>query len=85
MSADWPNQKIDDVGGEAARLFALALRDAIGDMTLREVGQRCGLNATTIMRILNGTRWPDIRTAALLETGLGVDLWPTRARLGRSV
>ncbi|MDN4478631.1 helix-turn-helix transcriptional regulator [Demequina sp. SYSU T00039] len=72
----WPDAAIDDVPGEAARLLALGLREQMGDRSARAVGRLCGVDSTTVSAILNGTTWPDLRTIALLEAGLGVPLWP---------
>jgi len=65
--------------GEVARQFALNLRGAIGERSVRDAARSAGVNHVTIQLILKGQRWPDLETIAKLERGLGVDLWPGRA------
>lgn len=56
--------------------FARNLRHAMGGRSGREIGRLTGVDFTAINKILRGQTWPDMRTIALLEAGLGVDLWP---------
>lgn len=56
--------------------FARNLREAMDGRSGREVGRLTGVDFTAINKILRGQTWPDMRTIALLEAGLGVDLWP---------
>ena len=72
----WPDAAVGDVAGEVARQVALALKEVMNGRSSREVGRICGVDFTTVNAILNGTTWPDLRTVALLEAGLGADLWP---------
>lgn len=67
-----------DPVGEVARRFALNLRDAIGDRSLRAASEATGVDHTTIQAILQGRTWPDLYTLAKLEQGLDADLWPGR-------
>ena len=75
---DWPDSAAVDPVAEVARLFAVNLRAAIGDTSLRETGAAVGVDHSTILAILQGRSWPDLATIAKLEGGLGVDLWPGR-------
>lgn len=72
----WPERASDDPFVEVARQFALNVRAAIGDESLRSAAQRCGLSHPTLVRVLNGLAWPDLLTIARLEAGLNAPLWP---------
>lgn len=61
-----------------ARQFAVNVRTVIGDRSIREVAEVCGLEHSVVVRVLNGQQWPDLITITKLEDGLGVDLWPRR-------
>jgi transcriptional regulator with XRE-family HTH domain len=76
LARDWPTARGDDPVGEVARRFALNLRDAIGDRSLRATAEATGVNHTTVLAVLEGRSWPDLATIAKLELGLGVSLWP---------
>jgi len=78
LSASWPESPSSDPAGEVARRFALALAEQIGSRTLREVAEQCELTHATLVGILAGRTWPDMRTISRLEDGLDVDLWPGR-------
>lgn len=76
----WPHEPITTDGpAEVARLLANNLKAAMGGRSGRAVGDACGVDFTTVNAILNGTTWPDLRTIALLEAGLGAPLWPRTA------
>lgn len=77
LVSGWPNapSALPDV--ETARRLALNLRSALNEMSLRAAKAATGVDHTTIADVLNGTTWPDLRTIARLEAGLGTDLWPT--------
>jgi len=72
-------ESVDPIG-EVARQFALNLRRAIGDRSLRAAAQATGVDHSTIQAILQGRTWPDLFTMAKLENGLEIDLWPGRVR-----
>lgn len=72
----WPYGEAADHAGEVARTFALNLREAVGNRTLRTVAIECDVNHETVRAILEGRVWPDMRTIAHLEHGLRVSLWP---------
>jgi transcriptional regulator with XRE-family HTH domain len=72
--------KSEDPIGEVARQFALNLRIAIGDRSLRKAAEDTGVDHSTIQAILQGRSWPDVFTLAKLERGLESDLWPGRLR-----
>ena len=79
-SEKWPDVASLDPAGEVARQFALNVREAIGDRTLRAAGEATGVDHSTIQAILAGNAWPDLETIAKLEIGLDADLWPGRVR-----
>ena len=74
----WPEVPSDDPVGEVARKFAINVRDAVGNRSLRSVAEASGLTHVTLLNILGGKVWPDLSTIARLEYGLGVQLWPKR-------
>lgn len=74
----WPDVPSDDPVGEVARKFAINVRDAVGNRSLRSVAEASGLTHVTLLNILGGKVWPDLSTIARLENGLGVQLWPKR-------
>lgn len=63
-------------GGETARQFALNLRAAIGDRSVRCVARDAGVDEGTIRNVLSGTAWPDLRTISRLESAVGRRLTP---------
>lgn len=76
LTPSWPDAQSDSNVGEVARLFALNLRSAIGDRSLRTAAVACDLSHVTVASILAGRNWPDLETIAKLEEGLGTRLWP---------
>jgi transcriptional regulator with XRE-family HTH domain len=74
---NWPTEPAHDPAGEVARQVAINLRTAIGAQSLRHTAEITGIHHATILKIVNGTSWPDLETLAKLEIGLGVHLWPT--------
>ena len=77
LAPGWPEvpSPLPDV--ETARRLAINLRASLANMSLRTARAATGVDHTTIADVLNGTVWPDLRTIARLEAGLGTDLWPT--------
>ena len=82
---DAPREITGDQGGVRAtgpvefvvvRQFAHNLKEAMAGRSGREVGRLCGVDHTTVNKILAGGVWPDFGTVVRLEAGLGVDLWP---------
>jgi DNA-binding phage protein len=72
-----------DAAGEAARQFAVRLREAIDaseDGSVRKVARAAGLSHATLLAVLNGTTWADLYTVAKLEVALGRALWHGPAR-----
>ncbi|GAA4156010.1 XRE family transcriptional regulator [Leifsonia shinshuensis] len=65
-----------------ARQFAINVRAAIADRSIREVAEVCGLEHSVVVRVLNGEQWADLVTIAKLEDGLDSDLWPRRDARG---
>ena len=75
LSPKWPEKPSTDPAGEAARRFALNLRDAIGDRSVRAVARDAGINEGTIRKILLGKTWADLHTIWSLESALDTELY----------
>ncbi len=75
LSPKWSDEPSADPSGEAARRFALNLRAAIGDRSVRGVARESGINEGTIRKILLGESWADLRTIWKLESALSVHLY----------
>ena len=60
-----------------AAALATRLHKRISVESIRYVAKRAGLGPRTIINILNGTTWPDLRTIAKLEIALNGRLWET--------
>ena len=58
-----------------AAALAIRLKHRIGNESIRYVAKKADLSPQTILNILNGKSWPDLRTIARLETALGARLW----------
>ena len=72
----WPEVTSPDPVAEVARQFALNLREAVGEQSLRGASARIGVDHSTLVRILAGEAWPDLATIARIEIGLGVAVYP---------
>lgn len=79
----WPDMPSLDPAGETARLLAINLRRSMGSASVRSVADIAGLDEGTVRNVLSGSRWPDLRSIALLEDALGVPLWPIYEERGR--
>ncbi|MFJ3473465.1 multiprotein-bridging factor 1 family protein [Microbacterium maritypicum] len=75
LSSQWPDAPSTDPVGEAARRFALNLKQAIGARSVREVARAAGIDEGTIRKILRGESWPDLRTIWKLESSLETQLY----------
>lgn len=75
LTAEWPSAESADPSGESARLFALRLRDVIGERSLRSVARDAGVDHKTLSGILAGQTWADLETISKLEYSLGEMLW----------
>lgn len=75
LSSEWPDQPSSDPASEAARRFALNLKAAIGERSVREVARDAGIDEGTIRKILLGESWPDLRTSWRLESSLETQLY----------
>ncbi|GAA4053213.1 hypothetical protein GCM10022282_12730 [Agromyces indicus] len=75
LAPGWPDQRSKDPAGEAARQFALRLRETIGDGSIRGTARAAGLSHGALLGYLKGTSWPDLYAIARLEAALGVSLW----------
>ena len=58
-----------------AAALAIRLKNRIGNDSIRYVAKKADLSPQTILNILNGKTWPDLRTIARLETALSARLW----------
>ncbi|GAA1236717.1 hypothetical protein GCM10009588_13100 [Microbacterium phyllosphaerae] len=83
LSPSWPDSPSADGDGEAARLLALRVPDAIPYRSVRKAADIAGADEGTIRNILTGVCWPDLRTIVRLEKGLDIPLWPVRGAGGR--
>ncbi|GGR13532.1 helix-turn-helix domain-containing protein [Agromyces mediolanus] len=72
----WPDGVPSDPIARVAQQFALNLREAVGDRSLRAVADLAGVHHVTLLAILAGRTWPDMSTISKLERGLGQSLWP---------
>lgn len=72
----WPESPSPDHAAEQARMFAVNLRAAIGEQSMRSVARAADVDEGTIRRVLSGATWPDLRTIALLEKALEQRLYP---------
>lgn len=85
VGGHWPEGpwKTMSPGEKLAVAQAVAISKAVrgaraaAHMTQKELADIAGVGQRTILRIENGTAWPDIRTAALVLGALGVKDWPT--------
>jgi len=75
--APWPELESDDAAAEAARQLALRVRDALGGSSVRALAHHVGLPHATILRILDGAIWPDMRTLVRLEEAVQRELYPS--------
>ena len=58
-----------------AAALAIRLNNTIGNESIRYVAKIAGLSPQTILNILSGKSWPDLRTIARLEAGMRTRLW----------
>ena len=78
LVAPWPDGPAENPIGEVARRFAMNLRRAIGEQSIRSAAEACGMNHATLIGILDGRAWPDMETIAKLERGLARPATPAR-------
>ena len=67
-----------------AAALARRLKEKIGDESIRYIAKKADLSPQTILNILNGKSWPDLRTIAKLENALNSQLWGSEHREFRS-
>lgn len=72
LTSSWPDEQSSDPAGEAARLFVVNLRAAMGEKSIRRVASDAGLDEGSVRRVLSGSAWPRLRAMVLLEESLGV-------------
>ncbi|MGP4027196.1 helix-turn-helix domain-containing protein [Actinomadura sp. 3N407] len=80
VTGDWPEGTASaDHPAAVAQQVArrLGLWRTENRYSLKRLGKESGVNRQTIANLLNGAKWPDLRTLALLEHSTGVPLWPT--------
>ena len=76
--AQWPDGLLRAVAPPEARLLkaiASRLKQAVGDKSLRDVANECGVAPQTVHNILAGTTWAHVLSIARLERGLNIGLW----------
>lgn len=71
LAPGWPDAPSADVAGEAARRFAISLRAAIGDRSIRAAARDAGLSHAALLGYLNGSTWPDLYAISRLQAALG--------------
>ena len=74
--AEWLVTERPDFVNEVARQFAINVRAAIGDASIRSVADQAGLDHNTLRRVLLGETWPDLIVIAKLERHFQTQLWP---------
>lgn len=75
LTSSWPDEPSSGPAGEAARQFAVNLRAAMGEKSIRRVAADAGLEEGSVRRVLSGTSWPHLRAMVMLEESLGVRLY----------
>ena len=68
-----------------AAALARRLQEKIGDESIRYIAKKADLSPQTILNILNGKSWPDLRTIAKLENALNGQLWGSEHRQYQSM
>ena len=66
-----------------AAALATRLKNKIGNESIRYIAKKAQLSPQTILNILNGKTWPDLRTIAKLEIALNTRLWGNEHRKTR--
>jgi len=66
-----------------ASALAQRLNKKIGDESIRYIAKKADLSPQTILNILNGKTWPDLRTIARLENAVNGRLWGAEHRQHR--
>ena len=66
-----------------AAALATRLKNKIGNESIRYVAKKAQLSPQTVLNILNGKTWPDLRTIAKLEVALNTRLWGNEHRKTR--
>ena len=72
----WPDVSAPDAEVEVARRLVANLLAAMDGRSIRSVADLAGLDEKTVRNVIAGKSWPDLRTIALLEQGLGCRLYP---------
>jgi transcriptional regulator with XRE-family HTH domain len=73
---DWPIAPMSDPVNEAQRRFAVNLREAIGEMSIRKAAEFTNVDRTTLRNLLEGETWVDAVALAKLERAFERTLWP---------
>jgi hypothetical protein len=62
LSVSWPDIPSSDLAAETARRFAINLRDALGEMSIRSVATKAGISEGTIRHVgVDAARFPNGR------------------------
>lgn len=77
----WPHAVLREdapVSAHYGQALARRLADALAasGTSLRALGERAGVNHTTVSRLLGGRVLVDIGTVARIEAALGQEIWP---------
>ncbi|MEO3873676.1 helix-turn-helix transcriptional regulator [Nonomuraea sp. B12E4] len=78
----WPHADLAAYPAAAVvQQIAAALAGVLDErrLSLRGLAAASGVNRQSIADLLAGRSWPDVATIALLETALGLRLWPQGA------
>jgi len=67
-----------------AAALAIRLKAKTDKESVRYIARKAGLSPQTILNILNGTTWPDLRTIARLEIAVDGKLWGSEHRMYRT-
>ena len=60
--------------------LAVRLQTKIGNESIRYIAKKADLSPQTLLNILKGVSWPDLRTIARLENALDTKLWGNEHR-----
>ena len=67
-----------------AAALAIRLKAKTDKESVRYYANKAGVSPQTILNILNGTTWPDLRTIARLEIAVDGKLWGNEHRVYRT-
>jgi transcriptional regulator with XRE-family HTH domain len=82
IDGEWPDGGFSWDAAKAVGLLVQKLQ-AIGGWTLRDLAGRAGITKTTLVSLLQGSAWPDMKTVAKLEEAVQSSLWTRWPRPNR--